>query len=232
MSEIIIVLIIVGLLGLIMFMLNNKSNITTEKYDIPNQDDFEPITIRTDINTIYDPTSDNYIVPFDQLNFSIPYYRWMYYNYPHYYGDYYNNVWPFYTDGVYGSNYGVNPDRYYYGGKRWHGLYHYGDGSNYLGPHRRFKGYDDHHSDRGGNRSRSPVRSGNFARGSRSIGHVGNRSMGHPARGTFGGRRSRSPGGRRSRSPRGRSGSPSGRSGGRVGGRSGGRGGGRSGGRK
>jgi hypothetical protein len=50
---------------------------------------------QVDPRYVYVPNRRVYLLPYQYLNFSNPYHRWMYYYYPEYYGNYYNTYWPY-----------------------------------------------------------------------------------------------------------------------------------------
>lgn len=78
-------------------------NLGKNTYSVPNESDFSPIKTKIDDNYIlYD---DDYILPYQYLDFTVPSHRWMYYYYPSYYSNYYNYSWPFPSSYWSGSRY-------------------------------------------------------------------------------------------------------------------------------
>lgn len=72
-------------------------------YSVPNSTDFDPIKNKPNDNYIL--YGDDYILPYQYLDFTIPSHRWMYFYYPSYYNDYYEYTWPFPTTNWTGSRY-------------------------------------------------------------------------------------------------------------------------------
>ena len=99
--------------------------------DIPPFEAYQPMESPSDPRYIYFSEQNVYLLPFDQLDFTFPYHRWMYYYYPAFYGQYYRNNWPF------KSAWGYGP--YYYGG--YYGGDYGGDFSGYYGDYNRDYNY-------------------------------------------------------------------------------------------
>src|SRR3984885_5829294 len=97
--------------------------------DVPLKDSYVPFESPPDPRYVYFTPRHVYLLPYEYLNFDIPFDRWMYYYYPEYYWPYYDEKWPF--------NY---PKRFYYGYYNGHYGGYYGDsyGSSYWENHRKF----------------------------------------------------------------------------------------------
>ena len=98
------------------------------------------LPLDADYTYVYYPNDEVYLIPYDELDWSIPYHRWMYLHYPYFYNDYYgipviydidyhynhwwncrhgrcdwpwhNWAWPWWTGGSSGSTW--SPDRYHH----------------------------------------------------------------------------------------------------------------------
>uniref|UniRef100_A0A6C0C8J2 Uncharacterized protein n=1 Tax=viral metagenome TaxID=1070528 RepID=A0A6C0C8J2_9ZZZZ len=58
--------------------------------------EFAPYTSQpNDSRYVLVPNLGVYLLPYEYLNLSIPYHQWMYSHFPSYYGEYYDNYWPF-----------------------------------------------------------------------------------------------------------------------------------------
>jgi len=67
--------------------------------------DFAPYTMQpNDHRYVFVPNLGVYLLPYEYLNLSNPYDQWMYSHFPSYYGEYYDNYWPF-DDSVGGAKY-------------------------------------------------------------------------------------------------------------------------------
>jgi len=56
---------------------------------------FEPYTTKpSDPRYVYVENLGIWLLPYEHLNFSLPYDQWMYYHFPAYYNQYYDNYWP------------------------------------------------------------------------------------------------------------------------------------------
>lgn len=75
------------------------------------------VTQPSDSRYVYNSEYGVWLLPYNDLDFTNPYDRWMYYYYPSYYSSNYNNYWP-YRNNYYGGNY-LNRNRYY--GNRYYG---------------------------------------------------------------------------------------------------------------
>ena len=64
-------------------------------YAIPDKNEFISISNPLDMRYEYLPNRNIYLLPYQYLNFDVPYHRWMYYYHPYYYGIYYKYNWPF-----------------------------------------------------------------------------------------------------------------------------------------
>lgn len=165
--------------------------------DIPPADAYISIESPPDDRYIYFEPRNSYLLPFEYLDFTLPFHRWLYYYYPEYYYPYYDNYWPYYY-----------PRRYYYG--------YYDNDGGYYGPSYGpiFNSYYERYPERYGRYRRyydrryrrRPYRYGQYTRGRRSSSPRGRRSVSPRGRRSVSprGRRSVSPRGRRSSSPRGR----------------------------
>lgn len=65
--------------------------------DIPPPSAYVPFETPPDDRYVYFADRNVYLLPFDFLNFSLPFDRWMYYHYPEFYHSYYNVYWPFHS---------------------------------------------------------------------------------------------------------------------------------------
>lgn len=105
--------------------------------DIPSFDAYQIMEQPSDPRYVWVPEANGYLLPYDELDFGLPYHRWMYYYFPGYYSQYYDNNWPFdypwphdlYYGGSYGGDYGG--DFYGYRGDYYKYRYRSGPGRNY-----------------------------------------------------------------------------------------------------
>jgi|SRR5690606_796191 len=134
-------------------------------YDVPDYTDYQPITVDPNSSTyVYVQDTGSYVVPYDQLDLSLPYDRWMYYYNPSYYNAYYAYDWPF----NYGWPYQFYGGNYYSGNRRNYGGRGYYGGRGWGGRGYRSGGYRS-----GGGRNYGPGHSGGHGGGGRSGGHGG-----------------------------------------------------------
>lgn len=75
---------------------------------IPDFNAYQPMESPADTRYVYYPEEGVYLLPFEELDMTFPYHRWMYYYYPSFYSSYYSYDWPF--------NYPADDNRFYYGG--------------------------------------------------------------------------------------------------------------------
>ena len=105
--------------------------------DIPPFDAYQIMEQPSDPRYVWVPEANGYLLPYDELDFGLPYHRWMYYYFPGYYSQYYDTEWPFdypwphdlYYGGSYGGDYGG--DFYGYRGDYYKHRYRSGPGRNY-----------------------------------------------------------------------------------------------------
>ena len=75
---------------------------------VPDFNAYQPMESPADTRYVYYPEEGVYLLPYEELDMTFPYHRWMYYYYPSFYSSYYSYDWPF--------NYPVDDNRFYYGG--------------------------------------------------------------------------------------------------------------------
>ena len=118
-EHIVIIILIVVVLGIGIFLVvrslktkdkSGKSPAPSEPTDLPDPSDVPPedayVPFETPPDTTYKwfPERHAYLLPYDDLDFSKPFHRWMYYYYPEYYYPHYASMWPYHY-----------PKRRYYG---------------------------------------------------------------------------------------------------------------------
>jgi len=107
--------------------------VSPDPSDVPAFNAYQLMEQPSDPRYVWVPGVNGYLLPFNELDFSLPYHRWMYYYYPNYYQTYYDTVWPFnhpwpydlYYGGSYGGDYGGD----FYG---YRGDYYRQRNNNYL----------------------------------------------------------------------------------------------------
>src|SRR5688500_9649047 len=74
-----------------------QNDIITETFvEQTASNEFMPYTTQpNDSRYVLVPNLGVYLLPYEHLNLSIPYHQWMYSHFPSYYGEYYDNYWPF-----------------------------------------------------------------------------------------------------------------------------------------
>jgi hypothetical protein len=82
------------------YNINQNDNL----WDVPNENDYQPIHYPETSDYIYYPEYDSYVLPYNLLDFSLPYHRWMYFYYPEFYYGYYDTYWPFRSSSYWYNN--------------------------------------------------------------------------------------------------------------------------------
>lgn len=84
-----LILIFIILIVIIVRYQNTKN----EPDYIPSENDYQAPTTQVNNSYVYYPDSGVYLLPYDYLNYSNPYHRWMYYHYPGFYKNWNYNKW-------------------------------------------------------------------------------------------------------------------------------------------
>jgi len=102
---------------------------------------YQPMESPSDMRYVYYPEENVYLLPFEELDMTFPYHRWMYYHYPSFYSSYYSYDWPFnypaddssvYNYPTIGEDNNTPDDsKFYYGG--YYGGDYGGDFAGYYG---------------------------------------------------------------------------------------------------
>lgn len=118
-TAVILLAIIVLIVALLMMTPTSDNTLeyltVTNTLEIPRQNAYQPLKSSPDARYVYCPYYNTWLLPYEYLDFSDPYDRWMYYYYPNFYSNNYRRYWPFRRHGRHNR---VSLSMGYSGGRR------------------------------------------------------------------------------------------------------------------